>query len=89
MMNVLSRAGSSRKVADASRDLIFLWGIMSMMVSPVSICSEMRASKAEAADKEVLGCVYPVFRKGLYREANSMRLIWIGILCLYDEVFRC
>lgn len=72
-----------------SRDLSLFWGMMSMVVSPVNICSEKRANKAEDADKEVLGCVYPVFRRGLYREANSMRLTWIGILCLYGEVFRC
>jgi len=39
-MNDLSRAGSSRKDMVASRDLSFLWGMMSMAVSPVGVCSE-------------------------------------------------
>lgn len=54
-MKLLSRAGSSRMVMVSSRDLIFLWGMMSIGVSPVNVCSERMGGRRRIWAKWCLG----------------------------------
>lgn len=59
----------------ASRDLSFLWGMMSMVVSPVGVCSEWRESKDERIGEQVFRRVYPVFKGRLNTDVDSMWLM--------------
>ena len=49
----------------SSWDLIFLWGMMIMEVSPLGVCSETKLSEAAVVGDQVFRRVYPVFRRRL------------------------
>jgi hypothetical protein len=74
-MKVLSRAGSTRKVRVSAWDLIFLWGIVIMGVSPLVFVRSGRGVKKRVVGGKVFMRVYPVFRMGLNTAVYSMWLI--------------